>query len=169
MTDWLDKRAEQERNRRLYGKEPSDTKRPLIQALEDLLIFTLKLVGWLILIAVLGFLALTGLVKLSRDMYVLECQGTVSSDYAESANAKLFLEVTEYGGIIRLWNKDFGTAEAEIPRSSVNHFQMKNFGTHIRLVGIGNKIGSYSPLSRHVQAPMLDGSTFEGECKVRDH
>lgn len=162
--DWLEKQADQERRRTLHGDRPS-----VSTAIGNLLFAIAKLAGWLLLLVAFAVGALYALTKVSTEKYVLECQGKTSSKYSATAPAKLYMDVTEYGGIIGLWNKDFGSAQAEIPGAGANYFRMKKIGTMVRLEGIGGDTGLYSPLSRHVKAPMLDGAIFEGGCSTRSN
>lgn len=168
MTEWLNRKAEEERERRLYGKEPVPRERTFVGRVEGLFLLLLQLFGWLIILAVVGAVAVFVAVKVTTDKYILDCPGVVETRGRDLIrNDSLHLQVTQYGWVVSLWSDEDGSAMAATPSGAHNFLRMKRTGTTFFLTGINTEPGYYSPLTRTVELRIADGEWFKGQCTER--
>lgn len=169
MADWLEGKAQEERERRLYGREPGPRKRTLVGWIEGLFLLLLQLFGWLIIAAVVGAIAILAAAKLTTEKYILDCPGVIETREREFIRSdSLHLQVTQYGWVVRLWSDDDGTAMAATSTGSNNFLRMKRTGTSFFLTGSGNEPGLYVPLTRAVELRIADDQWFKGQCSERE-
>lgn len=169
MSDWLNQKADEERERRLYGREPVPRERTLAGRAEGLLMLLLQLFGWLIIAAVVAAIAIFVAVKVTTDKYILDCPGVVETrDRDFIRNDSLHLQVTQYGWIVRLWSDEDGSAMAATTSGTHNFLRMKRTGTTFFLTGLDTEPGYYSPLTRTVELRIADGQWFKGQCTERN-
>lgn len=169
MADLLKDKAQEERERRLYGREPEQRKLTLAGRIESALLLVLQLFGLLITVAVVGAIAVFTAAKLTTEKYILDCPGVVETREREFIRRdSLHLQVTQYGWVVRLWSDDDGSAVAATPTGSSNFLRMKRTGTSFFLTGSGNEPGYYAPLTRTVELRIADGQWFKGQCAERE-
>lgn len=162
---WLEKQAEEETKRRLYGDRPAPG-----GWLAKIFWWIAKVLIGVTLLAGLAIAALFALERWGFNRYVLVCPGRVTSPTVDGyADGTLYFGVSEYGTIIRLWNRDIGTANAEIPE--VDYMQVTDWlrGTKalMSIYKYDDFVGSYSALSGTIKLTLSDSMYFEGKCSRR--
>lgn len=170
MNDWLDAQAKGERDRRLYGIEPGRmTKLQTAgKILGDLVVGLVRWMLALALLAAVALLFLWGLIVIGNDKYILDCPGVVETrERTFTRNDSLHLEVTEYGGVTRLWADNDGSAMSATTSGAFQFLEMKRVGNLFSLKGSGNEPGYYMPLTRVVELRLSDDDWFRGQCTER--
>lgn len=162
-SDWLTKQAEMEKNSRLYGGKPPRS--GCLHAVVSAIVWSIGIVvGLSVLVAAAGFL----LERYGSDSYVLVCSGSVSyGDGLPDVNASMYLDVREFGQIIRIWSKDSGTVRIEIPNDFYAAGSLKQVGTLTSITTYDSLSGHYSPLSGSLTMRLDKRREFLGQCARR--
>lgn len=162
-TDWLSQQAEREKNARLY-----DGKRPRSGCLYGVFLAIAWSVGILVALSALASIGGYLLGKYGADDRVLVCAGAITEkDGTPAGPATMYLNLHEYGRIIRLWSEDSGTVQIEIPGDFYSSGQLKPAGTLISITTYDSQPGHYSPLSQSITMRLSEGREFIGQCAER--
>lgn len=162
-SDWLAEQAEREKNNRLYGGKPP--RGGIWRALGAALIWSIGVV-----IALSAAVGLAGflLARYGSDEYVLVCEGMISAPDRDDAQATMYVEMREFGRVIRLWAKDAGTVRLEIPSTFYDAGVLRPVGSLISISTYGGLPGHYSSLSGALAMRLERGREFQGKCVRRN-
>lgn len=161
-SDWLAEQAEREKNNRLYGGKPPRSS--VWRSLTAALLWSVGAVAALSVILALGAFLLA---RYGSDEYVLVCEGTISADERQNSSVTLYLEMREFGRIIRMWSKDAGTVTMEIPNDFYDAGQLRTAGSLLSIATYTGLPGHYSPLSGAMTMRLGKGREFQGQCVRR--
>lgn len=172
MSDWLEVKAREERDRRLHGKEPNV--RTWVQIAGDfvgwLAVWAIRWALGLALLAILAGLCLWGLVVIGNDRYILDCPGVVETREGVSIRKdSLHLDVTEFGGVTLLWADSDGTAMTATTSGLFQFLSIERTRNLLSLASSDKQLGYYMPLTRVVKLRLNDEEWFRGQCTERDH
>lgn len=162
----------EERNRRLHGIEPGHVTRTQAagKLIGDLFVGIIRWSIGLAVLAILAALCLWGLVAIGNDKYILDCPGVIETrERAFIRNDSLHLDVTEYGGITKLWADSDGAAITATTSGLYHFLSMKVTGNLFALTGSGKTLGHYMPLTRVAELRLNDDEWFRGQCTEREH
>lgn len=170
MSDWLEGRAREERDRRLYGKEPGI--RTWVQIAGDfagwLVVGVVRWTAGLVFLAGFAALCLWGLIAIGNDKYILDCPGQIETrQRAFIRSDSLHLDVTEYGGITKLWADSDGSANSATAGGLFQFLTIKKVGPVLSFTGASKEWGHYTPLNRVIQIRLNDIEWFTGQCTER--
>lgn len=160
MGDWLQRQAQEEMRRRVYTESWGDR---LWRA------FLSFMGGALILAVSLATLAAAAffISKIGTKEYVLECTPRFRADPIGTSAGPVFLRVTEYGNVVKLWNKSWGSAVIEFSDHQFAAMDIGEAGLLLSLTRGGRHYGSYSEISGSLRMTEPSKEPFDGRCFKR--